>query len=95
MAIVLGSVNKRSDALHSAHWWLAQQLNLHDIMPDEDKVQLPHPTRRAVWEMYISDVENVAQEPPLIKVHCSSPPAEVKHDVLIAVFICRSITLTF
>lgn len=66
--IVLPAANRRNDALQSAHWWLSQQLNLHDIMPDEDKVQLPHPNRRAVWEMYIKDVENVELHLPLIKV---------------------------
>ena len=67
-AIVLPVVHRRHAALQSAYWWLSQQLNLHDIMPDEDKVQLPHPNRRAVWEMYIIDVERVVMDPPLIKV---------------------------
>jgi hypothetical protein len=59
---------KRNPKFESVHWWLGQQLNLHEMMPDEEKVQIPYPSRRCVWEAYIKDVQHVEQVPSLLEV---------------------------
>lgn len=59
---------KKNPKFECVHWWLAQQVDLHEIMPDEEKVQIPYPCRQAVWEAYMKDVAQVEQVPVLLQV---------------------------